>query len=248
MEKNVTDGNGAAVMKQSFKEKIENFWYHYKWHSIVAVFLLFTLSICTLQMCQRTSYDIHITYAGYYEVKRTGAGGSSPYHEAVASLSKIAEDFDGDGKINVSLDTLFIVNEEEAKILLEGTTGKEIINEALVKEDKETLQTEIVYGDKYIFFLSESLFREYEETFDGKLFRKLGEYAKENSALRFASEEKTGVYLNSLEISGLPVLCDLPDDTVICMRELSEVSQIFGKAQNEENYRRGIEFIKNLFE
>jgi hypothetical protein len=43
------------------------------------------------------------------------------------------------------------------------------------------------------------------------------------------------------------VLCDLPDDTVVCIRELSEVSQIFGKSQNEENYRRGIEVIKNFF-
>ena len=75
----------------------------------------------------------------------------------------------------------------------------------------------------------------------------LEEFAKDNPDCKFVSESKTGVRLDSLKIKSLPVLSDLPVDTVICLRKLSEVSQTFGKAQNEENYRRGVEFIKNIF-
>ena len=246
MENKVSEG-GEAALKPSFKQKVENFWYHYKWHTIAAIFAIIVLTVCTLQMCRKTSYDVHITYAGYYEIERVGSGGSSPYSEAVTSFSRLCEDFDGDGEINISLQTLFVVSDEEREMLI-GNDGKLEINEALVKEDTDTLKSELIYGDQYVFFVSESIFREYEAAYEGTLFLPLGEYATENDDFVFASENKTGVYLNSLEISRLPILSDMPEDTIVCMRALSEVSQVFGKAQNEENYRRGIEVIKNIFE
>ena len=161
-EKETSAGGGDIVARrQSFKEWLENFWYHYKWHSIVAIFLIITVTVCSVQMCSRVTYDIHITYAGYHEIKRTGAGGISPYGEAVTSLSKLCGDFDGDGEVNLSLTTLFVVNEAEKEALLGGGDKLEI-NEALVREDTNTLKSELLYGDQYVFFLSESIFREYE--------------------------------------------------------------------------------------
>lgn len=244
LEKNAP--GDTKVIKPPLRERFDNFWYHYKWHSIVAIFLIVAILICTLQMCTRTSYDIHLTYAGYHEIKRTAPGGSSPYNEAVTSLSKLCEDFNGDGEIHISFQTLFVVNEEE-KDMLVGDDKNLQITESLVREDTDTLRSELVYGDQYVFLLSERLFKEYESAFEGALFRSLEEFSEGNTECVFASGTKTGVYLSSLKISSLPVLCDLPDDTVVCIRELSEVSQIFGKSQNEENYRRGIEVIKNFF-
>lgn len=245
----ISDGGGsegAVIRKPPMKERLENFWYHYKWHTLVAIFLVITLTVCSLQMCQKTSYDIYITYAGYYEIERNGSGGSSPYNEAVTSLSRLAEDFDGDGKINVNLQTLFVVNEAEKSALLKENENYEI-NETLVREDSETLQTALVFGEHYICLLSERLYKEYDSTFEGELFISLSEYKNASGEAVFLGENETGVYLNSLAISGLPVLCDLPDDTVLCVRKLSEVSQTFGKAKNEENYKRSIEMLENIF-
>ena len=242
-------GGDTALEKPSFKARFDNFWYHYKWHTIVALFLIVTISVCSIQMCRRTTYDIHITYAGYYEIERGSVGGSSPYNEAVTSFKKLCEDFDGDGEINVSLETLFVVSEAEKEMLI-GSDGKFEINEALVKEDTDTLSSILVYGDRYLFFVSESVYMQYEneEAFGGKLFLPLGEYASGNTECVFVTDSKTGVYLNSLAISKLLVLCDLPDDTVICVRAQDELSQVFNKSKNEENYRRAVEVIKNIFE
>lgn len=246
LDKNVEGGGETAIRKPPMKERLENFWYHYKWHSLVALFLIITVLVCSLQMCTRTSYDIYITYAGYREVKRTAVAGGSPYGEMVGSLERITGDLDGDGETNVSLRTLFIPSEEERELLLSENENLEI-NEALVTEDRKTLDSEIVFGDNYVYFLSESLFLEYEDRYDGGLFLSLSELGKNTEGVKFASDNGNAVYLSSLKISSLPVLCDLPDDTVVCMRNLSEVSQVFGKAQNEENYRRGLSVIEAIF-
>ena len=49
MDKNI-EGVGEVQAPTTVKEKAENFWYHYKWHSIVALFLVITLVICALQL------------------------------------------------------------------------------------------------------------------------------------------------------------------------------------------------------
>ena len=238
-----SDPGETTVRKAPLKERIENFWYHYKWHSIVAVIAVIAVTVCSLQMCTRKSYDIYITYAGYYQIERTGSGGSSPYSEAVKSLSRICEDYNGDGEVAVSLQTLFVVNEEEKAALLDGKNNYEI-NEALVKEDGDTLRSALIFGEHYVCFLSERLFKEYDREFNGELFISLSELAPEGAVL---ADGERAVYLSSLNAARLPVLASLPADTVICVRKLSEVSQTFGKAENEKNYSRGVEFMKKLF-
>ncbi len=242
-EADVTTVDGPV--KSAGKLWFENFWYHYKWHSIVAVFVIVAIVVVSLQMCTRTEYDVYIVYAGDHEIKKTVSGTNSPYAEAVKSLTRVAEDFDGDGEVNVNFLNLFVVNEEEREALLAGTTNMEI-NETLVKEDTETLETNIAYGDHYIFFLSERLFREYEEEFDGAIFTSLESYGNEGRTYEYLTEGKTGIYLHSLEIGDLPTLADLPEDTVVCMRALSPVSSVFGKKQNEENFERSEEVMRNI--
>ncbi len=230
--------------KSPFALKLENFWYHYKCHTIAALFAVIVLTVVTLQMCTKTEYDVHITYAGNYEIKKTGAG-VSPYGEAVKSLAKVTEDFDGDGQINVDFTNLFVVNEEERDALLGGNSKLEI-NETLVREDTKTLDSSIIYGDYYIFLLSERLFKEYESELEGQLFASLSSYEKEGKSYEYASEEKTGIYLRSLGISSLPTLSELPEDTVVCMRALSPVSSVFGKKENEKNFERSETVMRNI--
>lgn len=236
---------GEINIKSPLLSKLDNFWYHYKWHTIVACFLIVTITILSLQTCTKTSYDLHVIYAGPKEISRSSSDGGSEYVEMTNSLGRVVGDFDGDGDTNVNLLNLFVVNEEEKAELLKDKPQYEI-NEALVIEDTNTLKTTIVYGEHYLCFLSERLFKEYESTFNGVIFESLDGFSQ-NGEIEYASEGKTGVYLCSLAIKELPVLENLPEDTVICVRALSEVSSAFGKAENEENHRRAVEAIKNIF-
>ena len=55
---------GDAAVKSGWQAWLENFWYHYKWHTIASVFVLLVVTIITVQMCTRTTYDAYIVYAG----------------------------------------------------------------------------------------------------------------------------------------------------------------------------------------
>ncbi len=243
MEEKKIDG-GEITARSGFVSWLDNFWYHYKWHTIAALFVLITGVVITLQMCTRTSYDIHIVYAGNHEIRRTGTG-ASPYSEAVASLNRLSGDYDGDGEVNVDFINLFVVNEEERDALIGSAPGLKI-NETLVKEDTDTLENNMIVGDYYIFFLSRRLYLEYSAELDGALLASLEPYTKEGADYEFVSEDKTGIYLRSLNISRLPTLSELPEDTVICMRKLSPVASVFGKKQNEKNFKNSEEVMKNI--
>lgn len=41
----------------TFKQKIENFWYHYKWHTIITVFFIITGLVCLVQCTSKEKPD-----------------------------------------------------------------------------------------------------------------------------------------------------------------------------------------------
>ena len=63
--------DGEVKIKSKLTERIENFFYHYKWHTLIALFLIFTITVCTLQTCQKSSYDAYIMYAGGTNISST---------------------------------------------------------------------------------------------------------------------------------------------------------------------------------
>ena len=224
----------------SFRQRLENFWYHYKIHTIALICVIFIFSIVMLQTCSKVSFDGYILYAGPHELKQN-AGGS--YVTAVSSLKRVCGDYDNDGATNVALLNLFVINNEEADELLTKNPGMEI-NSSLVTEDSETLHQSLLYGDYYVCFLSERIFLEYEERYEGKLFVEVSEYLSDG--VEYSLATKRGVYLSSLPFYSLPEIENLPEDTVVCLRRLSEVSSVFGKSENAKNFSRGEQIFKNI--
>ena len=56
---------GEIKDKSEFLKWFDNFWYHYKVHTIIVLFALFVLIVCVLQTCTSSSGgDITIMYAG----------------------------------------------------------------------------------------------------------------------------------------------------------------------------------------
>ena len=234
----------GAEIKSPFLSKFENFWYHYKWHSIIAAILLITVTVLSVQMCTKESYDIHIIYAGDHEIKKTSQGGNiSPYRNALSSFKKVTDDFDDDGNVNINLLNLFIVNTDEASELLNKNPGMEI-NETLVREDTDTFDGALVYGEHYLVFLSERLYLEAEARYEGAVFMPVAGYVPDGTDAELCGTH--GVYLRSLPFYSLPEICNLPDDTVVCLRKLSEVSTAFGKKENEKNFKRAETVFKNI--
>ena len=215
---------GDVKISSPFMKKLENFWYHYKIHTIAVLFAVVVLTILLVQTCSRVSYDAHILYAGGYEIKHTASG--------------------GDGAVNVSLLNLFVVNDSEADELIKDDPSLEI-NASLVGQDTERLGQNLLYGDYYVCFLSERIFREYDERYEGALFAPLAKYIPEGVECEMVNER--GVYLSSLAIYSQPEISKLPPDTVVCLRSLSDFSSSVGKAKNQAAFARGEKIIINIF-
>ena len=236
---------GDVKIQVPVSKKLENFWYHYKWHTIAVLVVIFIGVLLIAQMCSRTSFDSHILYAGYHEIKKTSSDGdTAPYAKILGELESIASDVDGDGERNVNFLNLFVINEEEASKLLADNRDFEV-NETLVREDTSVFNHDIVYGDYYLCFLSERLYLEYEARYEGKLFSDLSKYT-DGLECEFVSDAKTGIYLSSLKIYEKPAISRLPDDTVVVLRRISEFAGSVNKKSNQKKFAMGETMLKNI--
>ena len=81
----------------------DNFWYHHKWKTIIALFLVVVILVCVLQMCQKEeSGDITVLLAGPY-----GFSDEAAYNNLrnALSLSVYLKDYDGNGVSRADLIT-----------------------------------------------------------------------------------------------------------------------------------------------
>ncbi len=247
MEENKSGGRfgEGPEIKSETVEKISNFWYYYKWHTIVALFVIFVVVVCTLQMCTKGTVDAYIMYAGGSEVSRTPEGGDIPeYNKLLAALEEYVPDYDGDGKTVISLSTLFALSEEEIAEY-EKQDGIEV-NEMLLKEDAATLRDRLYVGEYYVCLLSPSVYDTYNADEDVSLFCPVSGYAEGADGLVYYDEysvvlSSTPLYKNSAAVREI-----LPADTLVVLRIKSAIASAFGGSQNEERFARSEEIFKNI--
>ncbi len=236
--------SGEAASKNKILSWLDNFWYHYKWHSIVALFLIFTITVCSFQMCSKEEYDIFIVYAGQKQIKRSSEGGAySEYATVNKSFEYMAQDFDDNGKTVVSFLDLFMLSNDEIKAA-ESVEGQEV-NYTLLQNNQEKFRDTMMYSTYYICFLSDTLYREYTSIDGVNIFTSLKPYAADGN-YKYLDDGAIYLHGSGLAIENLPGICDLPENTVICMRGLSAVASHFGKEENEEMFGRSEQMLRDI--
>ncbi len=82
------------------KGKLENFWYHYKWHTIITVFVVGVLAVLIGQLVTKDDPDYSVVLAiqGYASDAATA--------KLEAELEKYGVDVDGDGKVEVQINSI----------------------------------------------------------------------------------------------------------------------------------------------
>lgn len=218
--------------KGSLGARLDNFWYHYKWHSIVAIFLIVTVLVCSLQMCRKESYDVYVLYAGDRDIGRLSEGGSIPeYNRVVSALERVAADSNGDGEITVGFSDLFALSDEQIAEI-EADPEHEL-GYALIQQDAEALKQRLLYSEYYLCFLSIEVYEQYK-TVDGiPLFVPLAGYLGDNTDAVLYSD--TAIRLDSLEFGNIPVMQGF-EDTVVCLRAKSAMAEHFNQKLNEQSY------------
>lgn len=86
------------VRPKGLKAKLQNFWYHYKHHTIVFLLVFITVAVSTAQCVTKPDYDYKIIFATRSMTL------SSIQQEAVCQeLKQYGEDLNGDGEVNILL-------------------------------------------------------------------------------------------------------------------------------------------------
>ena len=231
----------SPEIKSPVLKWLDNFWYHYKWHTLIAIFFVVLIAVSTAQMCKKNSYDIYIMYAGQHDVERTSDTGITEYETLLGGLTKLSSDFDGDGKVNVSFLPLFLPSNEEIQEITKED-GVEV-NTSVIKDNSEIFNTNIVYSNYYLCILSKSLYETYRTISDVEIFVPLGSYVEGTDITLYA---KDAILLSSTALGQSAGFADFPPDTVICLRNTTEVSSNLTGAKSREHFENAEATLRAL--
>lgn len=235
MKRNI-EGVGEVITPSTPKEKIQNFWYHYKWHTAIALVLVVAILVCTLQFCSKESYDAHILYAGGKRIGRTSQDGDvAEIVSIISSLKRVTEDFDKNGEAAINFTGLYYLG-------LEDTAKADSVDIALLTNDKKTLSSLLEHSEYYLCFISVDVYEEYRKVGDNELFIPLDKYKAQAPELQYYSDN--AIYLSSTSAYKLPALSNLPEDTLICIRRPS----VLGAKSKEhiEHFENAQKILDNI--
>ena len=132
-------------MKEETRKKIDNFWYYYKIHVLVVVFILFVASAFIKDIVTKVDYDYSVAFVT--EEMMT--------NEEISSIQSVfereAEDLNGDGEIHVEVQNYTIPQGDSA-------------DPQLVAAGQTKLTVDIQEGPSMIFFLSPGCYESYKDS------------------------------------------------------------------------------------
>lgn len=213
-------------------KKAENFWYHYKWHTIVTIFIVIVVAVCTAQMCSRINYDVYVLYAGGKAFNKSGE--NSEYEAIHDALKIVSEDFDENGE-NLPLFQSYLL--PTSKEYSEKYADRGL--DSLITADKDSFTSAMLgSGEFYLCFLSPELFATYDEPLNSGIapIISLTEYASSEQL----TESGRGIKLSETDFYKLPGINALPADTIICIRTLSTVSG------DEKSYENSLVLLQGI--
>jgi len=191
-------------------------------------------------MCDKTSFDLHVMYAGSTDIsQRAPDGDISEYQKLLSGIKPYASDVNGDGAVNINLETLFMPSSEE----IQNTDDYDAIL-SLIAQNNELFKQNIQYGDYYVCLLSEHLFKKHTEGESVVRFAPIAPYAEGNASVKYANEY--GIYLSSLPIYERPGFNLLGEDTVLCIRRVDYISGSFNKEDSLAVFKNSESLLRSL--
>ncbi len=216
-----------VLPKNRFLTWLENFWYHYKFHTIVALFVLLCIVGCFMQCSGRETGDITIVYAGGYTLLDAQRAAVVDTLDSLMIPKEGSED---------TLTTVFnhysVYSEEELRKYYtdeDGNFDNYGFNMALggSKNNLQTFADYLLTGNSALYFVRESVYQTQNmHKLARPLEKSLGakpEYAYDEYAIRLC-DTPLYQYYEALQF--------FPEDTLIVLTE----PYIYGTVSNDEVY------------
>lgn len=213
---------------RGFWKKLDNFWYHYKWHTIFIVFFTAIFLFCTVQCMQKEDPDAMILYSGPSVITAEGK-------EALGVLlsGRLEEDANGDGSRIVTLTDVVILSDEQIKEREESAKEDEdrLYYDPTTRTSAfEQVKNWLISGEMLIAVLDPYVY----ERFDGQnLFVPLSEIFGEDD-LPSSAYDEYAVSLDGLDfIEYNPSLKEVFSGAVICLVRPTVTSMLSGNDSEE---------------
>lgn len=198
------------VLQGRLAKWFENFWYHYKWHTIGIAVAVIILLVCVLQTCSHKKEDLILTYAGPRVL-------SISEWQQVSSVMDTVMPYDGDGngENHTAWQSYQIYSKEQIQEIesqKDANGDSRYVDRGYNTEQYQTYSNYLKTGETSIYFLDPWLYAELREA-DRlvPLTEALGEMPE-------SAFDEYGVRLGDTELyERYQVMQLLPADTVICL-------------------------------
>ena len=170
----------ALRSNSKFLQWLDNYWYHYKWHTIIIGFLLLVVIVSTAQCASVEKTDVTVAFCGNAALGEAEMNGLSKVLGDVCPT-----DVDGNGDKTVALGQFSIFSEEQLTqnfTYLDPETGEYKLDKNGFNSAKshntdriKTLQNYIMTGDCAIYLVSDYVYTEFfhnKVQVDGKILLK----------------------------------------------------------------------------
>ena len=229
---------GISVKGSGFLTWLDNFWYHYKWHTIATVFIVIVLSVCVVQACNSERSDILFTYAGPKEFV------TKPDEKVSvnSALSDSARKVYGE-KANASLNSFLIYSKEQIEQieseLDENGNQKYVVDTAFNTSEMNGFDEFSRSGASFILLLDPSVYqRLIDQSGESERLMELSTIYEETPN---GAYDKYSVKLGDTKIyQSMPELRVLPADTVVCLHAKLILST------KQKDYDKQVEVFKEF--
>lgn len=191
------------------KKWLENYWYHYKWATIISAFFITVAVICIVQIASKKNYNIYIRYVGDSVITGT------QYDDMTGALEKIVS---GDKKDSVNFAQVAYISDDDNPYKNEKNAVA-----------RETLSSMLVQP-YYIYIMDMTAYNDYK---DSGVFAPLSSIFEED--VTDISYDEYALYLSKTEfLKNVPGMEWVEEDTVIVIKIVPYDSVFTGKKSKRE--------------
>lgn len=228
---------------ERFRIWLDNYWYHYKWHTLIALVFIITFAIGIGQIVvEKNDYDVFALYAGPEYLHR------EPHDAIVEDMKKAANKVagnDGEEK-DINLQMLIYLTDDQITAQKEAVEAKgEVFTFDFLENNNvfETFMKQLVSGENVIMFLDPYM---YEVAEKNEAVYKIKDIMGRNVPGMTASGMGINLYESGL-VEKYPSFKALPEDCIVCFKRVTHAMKLIGKSESEEKHKFQLEVARELF-
>lgn len=214
-----SDLNDNTIAMTTFKQKFENFWYHYKVHVIVGILLVAMGTHLFISIFFKPKFDATLNI-----ISSSSFEGSSIFF--LEHIEEILPDYDKDGRVTMEVNPIQVGGGEQSPLAGDALSAQQAKFFATTSDNK-----------LFLYLLDDTGYKSAVDI--GMSFKDLSEFNSPNI-------KGDKYYLNETKLSELFSLDDTLNDMYLCIVDFEKYTSKSNSSQ--KIYDRNYDFLKRMIE